>query len=224
MFHVKRILFIFIACLFSRHLCAQGSITFSDKPFVLSIPKDTSLQLPLQRNTAFNSLTPEEQEVMYWINYVRLKPQSFNSAVLTPFLTQFPEAKSAYSRSLISDLKDAKPVVALSPSSKLNGIAAAHAKDLGIKGMDISHSSSSGLSFQQRMNAAGLQRCVAENMYEGRLTPLESVIFLLIDHGVKNLGHRKNLLDPNVKIFGVSFYPIKGRPETYFLVQDFACE
>lgn len=224
MFHVKRILFIFIVLLFSKGTSAQGSITFKDKPFVISIPKDTGIQHQLERNSAFNTLTYDEQEVMYWINYVRLKPQSFDASVLTPFLSQFPEAKSAYSRSLISDLKDAKPVRALSPSAKLNSVAASHAKDLGSKGLEISHSSSSGLSFQQRMNTAGFLQCVAENMYEGRLTSLESVIFLLIDHGVKNLGHRKNLLDPNVKSFGVAFYPIKGKPENFFLVQDFACE
>jgi len=46
----------------------------------------------------------------------------------------------------------------------------------------------------------------------------------LIDHGVKNVGHRKNILDANMKRVGVSFYPIKSRNPMYFLVQDFSCE
>lgn len=221
---MKRILLVFIVAAFFKNSYAQGSITFSDKPFEMALPVDTSIENQLKNNKFFTSLTPEEQKVMYWINYVRQKPQAFCTQILNPFLQQFPETKSAYSRSLVSQLMAGNPVSSLLPSEKLNTIAASHASDLGGKGLSISHSSSSGQSFQQRMNAAGLTSCVAENIYEGRLTPLESVIFLLIDHGVKNVGHRKNLLDPNIKKFGVAFYPIKGKRDMYFLVQDFACE
>ncbi|MFT3703590.1 MAG: CAP domain-containing protein [Agriterribacter sp.] len=221
---MKRFTLIFIVLISFVSSYSQGSITFSDKPFVMETEKDTALQHFLVSNGAYTSLNKDEQEVVYWINYVRLKPQEFASTILTPFLQQFPETKSSYTKSLLSELKNMAPVQVLTPFEKLNQTSLGHAKDLGSKGLDISHSSSSGLSFQQRMNAAGFVQCVSENIYEGRLSPLESVIFLLIDHGVKNLGHRRNMLDSKVKKIGVGFYAIKGKPEMYFLVQDFACE
>jgi len=220
---VKRFIIVFIVFMNLQAL-AQGSITFSDKPFVLQIDRDSSILNKLVLDPLFDKLSKEEQEVMYWINFVRAYPQRFSKEVLLPFLTQFPEAKSNYSRSLISELSSATPVPSLVLSNKLIHVALNHATDLGSKGLEISHSSSSGRSFQQRMNDAGLIQCIAENIYEGKRTALECVIFLLIDHGVKNVGHRRNILDGSMKYLGVAFYPIKSRSLMYFLVQDFSCE
>jgi len=224
MFHVKRFYFTFIVSLITVFSFSQGSIRFTDKPFVLNIERDTSIESFIDQQAASASLSKEEKELLYWINYVRKNPAAFNKKVLGSFLSQFPEVKNSYSHSLAKTLSDMNGVGLLSPTTRLHQIAAAHAKDLGSKGLSLSHSSSSGASFQQRMEAAGLTSCVSENIYEGKLNALETVIFLLIDNGVKSLGHRKNILDPNARFIGISFYPVKNRNPYYFSVQDFTCE
>jgi len=224
MFHVKRFCLTFIMSLTAAFSFSQGSIRFTDKPFVLSIEPDAAIQSFINKQASSAILSREEKELLYWLNYVRQKPGDFNRKVLDPFLKQFPEVKNAYSRSLIKTLSAMTGVELLTPTTRLQQIAAAHAKDLGSKGLSLSHSSSSGDSFQQRMETAGIANCVSENIYEGKLNALETVIFLLIDNGVKGLGHRKNILDPDARFVGVSFYPVKNRAPYYFSVQDFTCE
>jgi len=224
MFHVKRFYLTFIVSLITTFSFSQGSVRFTDKPFVLSIEPDTAIQSFIDKQPASAMLSQEEKELLYWLNYVRQKPDDFNQKVLGPFLKQFPEVKNSYSRSLSKTLSAMNIAGLLTPAAQLRQVAAAHAKDLGSKGLSLSHSSSSGASFQQRMEAAGIANCVSENIYEGRLNALETVIFLLIDNGVKSLGHRKNILDPDARFVGVAFYPVKNRAPYYFSVQDFTCE
>ena len=224
MFHVKRFSFTFIVSLITAFSFSQGSVRFTDKPFILDIEQDTAIQSFIGKQPASATLNREEKELLYWLNYVRQKPADFNQKVLDPFLKQFPEVKNTYSRSLVKTLSAMSEAGLLSPTIRLQQVAAAHAKDLGSRGLTLSHSSSSGASFQQRMEAAGIANCASENIYEGKLNALETVIFLLIDNGVKSLGHRKNILDPGARFVGVSFYPVKNRAPYYFSVQDFTCE
>jgi uncharacterized protein YkwD len=50
---------------------------------------------------------------------------------------------------------------------------------------------------------------VGENIYYGPYTPLEIVIQLLIDEGIEDLGHRKNLLSQKFNSIGVAIKPHK---------------
>lgn len=215
--------FIIVFCI-NHYSFSQGSITLEDKPFNISVTRDTSLENQLRLLPEYTSLSHEEKEVVYWVNLVRTQPRDFVKQVIHPFLEQFPEAKSSYSQSLIKELNHQPPLPALLPSSRLHSIAETHAKDLGQNQMPISHQSSRGESFQERMNRFGYFECVSENIYEGKENGLFSVLFLLIDAGVKSLGHRKNILSPEVKYIGVSFHPIRGKERFYYLVQNFSCD
>lgn len=223
LFHVKRftisfgILFIINSCI------AQGSIVTTLKPFDLEHVRDTGIVNTLKRFPSYFELSKVEQETIYWLNYVRQKPHDFLYKVLIPFIQQFPEVKGSYIESLIKELKQLSPLQPLKPDPTLITVARAHAIDLGKKGGKISHSSTTGENFQQRMNKFGITECVAENVFEGRDEPVQSVLFLLIDKGVPNLGHRKNILNPNMHAVGVSFHPISGRAGYFFQVQDFSC-
>ncbi|MBX2925822.1 MAG: CAP domain-containing protein [Chitinophagaceae bacterium] len=221
---MKRLCLLFIVIAFQFSAKSQGSARFTDKEFIFSSPRDKSIDSILQEQEGYKNLTAEEKEVIYWINYVRKHPKKFNTEILALFLKQFQEVKGSYAQSLSSELSSAPSLPILLPLQKLNTVASKHARDLGSSGSGISHYSSSGASFQQRMKEAGLTSCVAENVYEGKQEPLQSVIFLLIDNGVKNLGHRKNLLAASNKYIGISFYPIKNKRPYYFLVQNFLCE
>ncbi len=225
MFHVKRFTFLFIICSLGFYLNAnaQGYISLVDKDFIHTHEKKQDILTGLDTIAAYHSLPETEKEALYWINLVRIYPKQFKTDIVLPFLEQFPEVKSSYSQSLITDLNKATPAGLVIPQSKLNKIAHAHAKDLGGSGHHISHNSSKGASFQQRMNDGGIFSCVSENIYEGKSRALESVLFLLIDNGVPNLGHRKNILDKNMHSVGIAFYPIKGKKDMYYSVQNFYC-
>lgn len=221
---MKRLVFLFIALSSFYFGYSQGSIVLRDAQFNITVTKDKSIEELLEADPYFNTLNANQQETIYWLNYVRRNPKGFHDNILIPFLEQFPEAKSSYSKSLSADLLAMAPVAILYPTEKLTKVATEHAADLGRHGAGISHSSTSGQSFQQRMNKAGFFSTAAENIFEGKRSPLEAVLFLLIDTGVKNVGHRKNILSKDMKYVGVSFYPIKGRPNMYFMVQDFSGE
>ena len=220
---MKRFLFTIIVSLCSIITFSQGSIVLNDIPFAITPVKDSALENWLNINPAYTHLDTEEKALIYWVNYVRQEPQQFSNTVLMPFLKQFPEAKSSYTRSLISQLSALSSMPPLAPSKNLNAVAGSHAKDLGTNNLDISHTSSKGESFKKRLNKFGYFDCASENVYEGKKDGLQAVLFLLIDAGVQNLGHRKNILDPNMKYIGVSFFPVKNNEKRFFMVQDFSC-
>ncbi|MCZ6692800.1 MAG: CAP domain-containing protein, partial [Bacteroidetes bacterium] len=61
---------------------------------------------------------------------------------------------------------------------------------------------------------------IGENCAYGLYSPLDIVMGLLIDEGVSDLGHRKNILNPDYKVIGVAIRPHKSYGTN--CVQDFA--
>ena len=220
MFHVKRlIIFVFLICGFSGY--AQGVLTLKDRPFEIKHQYDEALLRQLEANTLYSSLSTSERNVFYWTNYFRQDPRRFYETIIVEFLNQFPEAKSSYSRSLELDIKKAPQSLALlMPDEGLLATSKRHASDLVKRGGIISHTSSNGKTFVQRLKGAGKYTCGAENIYIGSFNGLESLIALLIDTGVPDKGHRMNFLDPKFGRMGVSFQSTGNKG---LLVQDFAC-
>lgn len=200
----------------------QGVIVLQDKPFVYNVNRDTAVWNRLTANSTFRLLPTMEQELFYWTNLMRKNPPAFCKTVVKEFLHQFPEANSAESRSLINDLKQTKTGLPfLLPDEGLIRMAKTHAADLKSRGGIISHQSSSGKGFVDRIKEVGGYRCGAENVFVGTPQALEVLILLLIDKGVRDKGHRKNLLDPSFTLMGVSFVETgKGK---VILVQNFGC-
>lgn len=200
---------------------AQGVLTLKDKPFEIKHRYDETLLRQLESNALYNSLSTNEKNLFYWTNYFRQDPKRFYETIIVEFLNQFPEAKSSYSRSLELDIKKAPQSLALLiPDEGLLTTTKQHASDLVKRGGIISHTSSNGKTFVQRLQEAGKYTCGAENVYIGSFNGLESLITLLIDTGVPDKGHRMNLLDPKFQRMGVSFQSTGSKG---LLVQDFAC-
>jgi uncharacterized protein YkwD len=221
MFHVKNLLLVFVI-MFTLKGYSQGVLTLKDKPFEFNHQYDSSLLRQLTGNSVYRSLSVKEQELYYWTNYFRQNPERFYTTVIKQFLEQFPEARSAYSRSLENDIKKAPLTLSLLvPDYGLLATSKQHATDLVNRGSIISHTSSNGKTFVQRLQEAGKYSCGAENVYVGSFSALESLITLLIDNGVPDKGHRRNLLDPKFSRMGVSFQ--SAGTARGVLVQDFAC-
>ena len=106
-----RFIFSILLLICSGVVYGQGVIVLQDKPFVYKDNRDTAVWNRLAANSTFRSLSTMEQEFFYWSNLMRKNPSGFGETVLKEFLIQFPEANSAESRSLITDLKQIKTIL-----------------------------------------------------------------------------------------------------------------
>lgn len=161
-------------------------------------------------------------ELFYWTNYSRKHPKLFWDSVVNPFLRLYPQFNTPFAATLKKDLlsqKDTLPF--LKYSSTLTKLAQEHALDLKSNWPNISHHSSSGKSFAERVQSFGSFSCAGENIGVGNPDVVLQLIFLYIDEGLADLGHRKTLLSPKFSNMGIAkSEPIDG---VYIYVQDLSC-
>lgn len=157
-----------------------------------------------KENTNVKYMTTEEQDVIFYMNLVRLAPKTYLETILIPYITYNELEKNPYVKSLIRDLKRAKPVREISAKSDLAKMAKRHRVDIGNNGIS-SHTGSKHQTFKKR--SKGLMRSyygMAENIGFGYNSAFENVIELLIDSDVPSLGHRKTILNGQFNCSGVS--------------------
>lgn len=165
-------------------------------------------------NTAKNAdyLSSEEKKVILYTNLARLDGQHFAETFLTTYLQN--AKPTSYTRSLYRDLKKVSNLPPLMPEKDLYLAANGHALKSGKRGT-IGHQ-----GFDARFKPLmGDYNAVAENCAYGYDRAIDIVVGLLIDEGIKNLGHRKNMLDPVYNSVGVSIENHKSYK--YNCVMDF---
>lgn len=87
---------------------------------------------------------------------------------------------------------------------ELDSASQDHANDIGAKGL-VSHDGSDGTTVSERIERyAEWEGTCAENLDFGSKTGLNCLISLIVDDGVPSRGHRKNLMNPNLKFIGIS--------------------
>ncbi len=208
-FHVKHFLSLFIffpiVCL-SQHF---STTTFESKPFPKLPERDENILSLIQSNQSFVNLNEEKKDWFYWTSIIRLKPKFFYDSIVQPILNTYPTIQSDYSKSLKRDLYNTQPLSVLIPSIKLIEVSQNHANDLLRHKKSPSHNSTNGQSFQQRMIKYEVNRCAAENISYGPSNTIMALVLLLIDEGLPDLGHRKNLLSSEYSEMGIgiSEYP-----------------
>ncbi|HEX6914425.1 MAG TPA: CAP domain-containing protein [Chitinophagaceae bacterium] len=170
----------------------------------------------------FESLSKEEKEIYYWTNYSRKDPRRFWDSVMVPIMVTFPQLRGAYAASLKQDLYATRRLPLLALSDTLNQTSKSHAEDIGFKSASISHTSTNGTRFSERLTQAGIRNCGSENMSLGNGDVLMAIAMLYLDYGLENLGHRKTLLNPEYVHIGVG--ATHYGTEQLFFVQDFSCE
>lgn len=161
----------------------------------------------------------EEKEAVYYMNLVRINPPLFAETFLTDYLKKNDLKKDKEVKGLIKELEETQKMEILQPNQALTDFARTHAKDMGETGR-TGHSSSDGTSFRTRIEPL-TQRFTAinENCNYGNDKGIDAVIDLLIDRNVPNLGHRKNILNPEMELVGVAIEP--HRRWRFNCVQDF---
>ena len=108
-----------------------------------------------------------------------------------------------------------------SPHALLNKTARAHATDISRKKSPISHNSTNGTSFADRMRLSGISTCAGENISLGNQGVLLSVVLLYLDMNLTPAAHRQTLLNKQYTQIGLGC--VDYDTDNFFLVQDFSC-
>jgi uncharacterized protein YkwD len=158
---------------------------------------------------AFGHAQSHEDEVLKLLNTVRANPKAFITSHVNTYLKARDLNNNRYAKSLVADLKKCHKMGELKSAKVLNAVAQMHALDMGKTG-SVGHTSSDGTPFSERLRkkakAGGM---IAENCDYGHEEPLDIVMALLIDDGIKSLGHRKNILEPAYQWIGIAIAPHK---------------
>ena len=206
----KQLILIFILGLWN-HGQSQESDLFQLWP-------DTTLA---KANSGIESefLSSSEKEVVYYINLCRINPPLFAESILSDYLKTNDIKKAKEVKDLIKQLEETDPKEILQADESLTETARLHAKDMGETGR-TGHNSSTGKTFKERTQSiANTFNGINENANYGMETALGIVVDLLIDRNVPNVGHRKNILDAEMRYIGVAIEPHKRYG--FNCVQDF---
>ena len=166
-------------------------------------------------NTAKDSdvLTDEEKSVVFLTNLARMNPKLFGETYAQKFIDS-TENKSGYARSLLNDLKRGIPLCALEVDTILCSTAADHATLSGKTGR-----TGHGGKQARIKKAMVIYNAWGENCSYGFNNGIGIVMQLLIDQGIKDLGHRKNILNKQFTHIGTAIRP--HRKYKWNCVQDF---
>jgi hypothetical protein len=155
-------------------------------------------------NSEVTFMTEEEKQVVFFMNLVRLEPQIFLNEVVRPYIKENYAPGNYYCKTLISDLKKAKPTSVILMKEDLYRMAIRHRKDIGKKGIS-SHSGSRNNTFTERSRPLlSTYYGTGENIGFGYQSAFENVMELLIDDKIKSFGHRCAILNPEYNCCGVS--------------------
>ncbi|WP_321995701.1 CAP domain-containing protein [Draconibacterium orientale] len=163
-------------------------------------------------------LSELEKEVIYEVNLFRSNPSEYAEKYIAPLaqyynkkILHYPGDKSILTqegvsalRECVRALKNAAPAPILYPDKLLTKAAEDHQRDQAKTGK-TGHIGRDGSNSKERIERYGKwQVRIAENIAYGNTSARQIVIFLLIDDGVKNRGHRANLLQADFKRVGVA--------------------
>ncbi len=159
----------------------------------------------LHNASGIEYLTEEEQKVVLFMNMARHDGPLFASTFLDAYVGENQVENSSYLRSLYKDLKKTSGLVPLQVEGDLTSVSQGHA-DLSGKTGHVGHKNFDKRFAPLRGNP---YTAWAENCSYGYKDAVEIVITLLIDEGVKGVGHRRNILNKEFNSVGVAIYPHK---------------
>jgi len=181
-----------------------------------------------------NYLSPLEKKVVYEINLLRSNPAKYAVKYIAPLVKNYKRKMLYYPGD--KPLKTIEGVRALQecvyiltktqslpivyPSKGLTKAAEDHVKDQSRSGK-TGHRGKDHSNIKERIERYGNWKVrIAENIAYGGFSARQIVIYLLIDDGIWDRGHRKNFLHPDYKTVGVATGSHPGYESMW--VMDFA--
>jgi uncharacterized protein YkwD len=202
--------------------------------YFLSFATDPKIANNLNTAENVSYLSPVEKEIIYEINLFRSNPADYADKYIAPLaknykgkLLYYPNDKPLLTKEgvravneCVRELKKVAPLSVVSPSSGLTKATVDHVKDQSRTGK-TGHYGSDRSDSRKRMERYGEWKVrIAENIAYGGTSARQIIIYLLIDDGVQDRGHRKNFIQPEFKNVGVS---VGYHPEyNTMCVMDFA--
>lgn len=168
-------------------------------------------------------LSEQEKQLILLTNLARINPSKFANTYLTKYVQEKKiNTSDYYISSLYKTLANQPPLPPFKVSKVLCTSAASHAEDMGKSGK-TGHDDANGKSMESRFFRfipKEKYRAFSENCHYGYDKALPIFMDLFIDTGVADLGHRINILDPDLVYMGVA---IRTHSKYHFnTVQDFA--
>ena len=203
-----RYLFLSLFLLFSGYYSLEASIFLEGKDW------------PTELNTAKDAayLSPLEQQVILELNKVRSNPKQYAEDYLEELRTAYSGKLYTYPgqepvksqegirplEECIQVLQKTAPVPIMNPAEGLSKAAKELVNDQQKHG-GIGHITQNGSTPQKRIDKYGTwDICSAEDITYGSFEARQIVIALLIDDGVSDRAHRKNILNPCFRFVGVA--------------------
>ncbi len=201
---MSQLFFIFILSFFWQ---APPTLNEKDWPTELNTAKDVAY------------LDKLEKDVILELNKVRSNPKRFAEEYLEELQTAFDGKLFTYPgqdpvktqegisplTECIQVLKSTSPMPILQPVEGLTRATEELVNDQQKHG-GIGHIARNGSTPQKRIEKYGeWDICSAEDITYGSFEARQIVIFLLIDDGVPDRSHRKNILNPCFRFAGVAF-------------------
>jgi len=181
---------------FTNSLYSQSQVWDSWEPEVVR---------SLHTAAGIGFLTEEGQKVVLFMNMARHDGPLFASTFLDAYVAENKVENSSYLRSLYKDLKKTSGLVPFQVEEDLTVVAQGHADKSGQTG-HVGHKDFDKRFAPLRGNP---YTAWAENCSYGYKDAIEIVLILLIDEGVKGVGHRNNILNEAFNSVGVAIYPHK---------------
>ncbi|MEL3908078.1 MAG: CAP domain-containing protein [Treponemataceae bacterium] len=183
------------------------------------IDKNPIGDLPENQTQPTNTLNKLEQEILNEINLVRQNPANYATNVMKAYRNSSRAANECY-----NELLHTKSMQSLKAEEGLYKAAQWFVRYQGPTG-NIGHIADTW-GYEEpwdRMSRFGMyyDGC-AENISYGYNTAREIVLQLLIDEGIPNRGHRRNLLNPSFEKIGIAVG--KHAKYRYMCVMDFAVD
>jgi uncharacterized protein YkwD len=168
--------------------------------------------------TTLSFMSQLEKEIVDEMNLVRTEPQKY-AAYVEEFKKYYDgnrlklpgRAKAIVTNDgiaavdeAINFLRGAQPLPAFDVAKGICSAAADHAKDLAGKGI-TGHRGSDGSTPNARVDRYGQWDAAIGETVVYEVSPARQIIIaLIIDDGVPNRGHRRNIFDPNYHVTGIS--------------------
>ncbi len=151
------------------------------------------------------SLTSRELEMVNEINILRTDPLKYHSYIEVYLQTKkISKEESEAAKEVAAILKTMRPLNALTVNMKMYD----DAKQFGLTLIEADELIHSSLPY-------------FENLSLGHKEIKNAILDLLIDEGIPDRGHRKNLLNPNLKQVAVVELPGKINNSRYCYIQEF---
>ena len=184
---MKYLLFLLATTLFNSSY-AQDYVASFDSEIIAKAKK-----------VSYNPLcSNQSNEVVFYCNLARADGRKFVEFILRPYLGD--TTYSEYLQSLIIQLNRQRELPMLKHDLWLEMMAKTYATRAGKRGI-TGHD-----RFDQRFALLRiLRKTCGENCSYGEDTPIGVVIQLLVDEGVRDLGHRRNILSYEFKRIGIGY-------------------